>query len=67
MPTNLNKMKSSAAFSLVLFLTACGGGSGGGARELLHGTLEIGNSLEEAMGELCDVPILLVNTGATLI
>ena len=29
MPTNLNKMKSSAAFSLVLFLTACGGGSGG--------------------------------------
>ena len=29
MPTNLNKMKASAAFSLVVFLTACGGGSGG--------------------------------------
>ena len=29
MPTNFNKIKASAAFSLVVFLTACGGGSGG--------------------------------------
>ncbi len=40
MPTNLNKIKSSAALSLVVFLTACGGGSGGesGQQALVGGS-----------------------------
>ena len=37
-PTNLNKIKSSAALSLVVLLTACGGGGESGQQALVGGS-----------------------------